>query len=210
MSILRASSFGQQYTHSTVNSVTVVLAGLRSNRVVCNHPHNPSWLLRPHRGNAICKTRQASKQNTGLPLHPQAAAVVRGRTTALLQVSIPPCFCRLERHSSAWIQRGTCCSRRTFATCWAGTCLPAKPMSGSVLSSILGVESAGPSNNLHLHMSNEGTGFFPGHASLAYFFFLGSGGRLASAVAGWAVTTGAAGFTRGALAGSISGAGLGR
>lgn len=65
-------------------------------------------------------------------------------------------------------------------------------------------------DSIHSHMSNEGTGFFPGHASLAYFFFLGSGGRLASAADGCAVTTGAAGCARGAPAGSMSGAGLGR
>ena len=55
---------------------------------------------------------------------------------------------------------------------------------------------------------NEGVGFFPGQASLAYFFFLGSSGSSNSGML-TELLLGAVGSTTGAAI-SISGAGLGR
>ena len=68
------------------------------------------------------------------------------------------------------------------------------------------------SSIVRIYPNNEGVGFFPGQASLAYFFFLGSSGssnRGSAAVLPGGIDNDAAAVVSTGGAMSISGAGLG-
>lgn len=202
-------TYDKQCTNSTTNRVTVVPTGPPKNsQVVYIQRRNLSQLL--HRDMAMPITRRDEPPSSTPVFRLQAVAILSVRSTAVLLVSIVSCICRpkgraAHEYVEALVAASAHFPRASPVPFWQLT------TSRTVLPVVQKLRPVVPHNNPPLHMSNEGTGFFPGHASLAYFFFLGSGGRLASATAGCTVTTGAAaGFSRGAPAGSISGAGFGR